>query len=892
MVGNTTYMFTIQVNGATATAALNHVTQTAGQTSSMFDKLSSSIRKMGECAFAFNNINQGLQGLSSKLDSLLEPGAALNASMSDLSAVTGQTGKGLKQIEKYARQAAKTFGGSAADSVEAYKLVLSQLGPEIAQVPKALALMGSHIKTTSKTMGNDTKAASEVLTTAMNQFQVSLADPMKAAEEMGKMMNIMAAAAKAGSAELPAIKAALEQSGMAAKMAGISFAETNAAIQVLDKAGKKGSEGGVALRNVMATLAQGRFLPKDVQEELVAVGINVDTLTDKSLSLAQRLKPLKAVMEDGALISKLFGKENANAALALLSGLDAMNQYTTAIQGTNTATEQANIIMDSYPERMSRQKAFVDDLKITLFNFTGAIMPYVKGVVAFFQGTASVMMGVNAMACFSESAWAIAIKARAKALVKSTGAIYASVTSMGFYNALTLASVGTTYAFSYALRAVGKAIYSIPIIGWIAAGISLVIAGIKILWEKSEGFRRIMFATFEVVKAVFYNIGVALKSVWDNVLKPVFTGLWKAAKWVAGGIWSALKWCWNGIIAGFKAVGNFFVSLWEGVMSGVSVVGDFFAGIWNWISESCSTVAEYISKAFAWIAEPIKKVFSGIWDFFKGIWEKITGALNKFFGWIGKMWNKLFPKEKFKDIGEAAEKGLAKGSESFRKSQEQKKKQEQPVTVPQIAAEQEPKVVSKTYTSSTKQFKPGKTGAEKIDLNNIKGSTDYGAIASKMATVKIAGLASTGQSSLKPAVIPGFSQKPESVSGSLVNGSDKSLKLEVQKEKSDYLKNISMNVRKAAAGIALLTSLSSVPFASSAMDVTQSVQADQLKGERTENTLQTSGQPYHERRDKKVQFGKFCEQVIINVPEGTPKESVDFILKELMKKLNGGNDEI
>ena len=52
---------------------------------------------------------------------------------------------------------------------------------------------------------------------------------------------------------------------MAAKAAGVSFAETNAAIQVLDKAGKKGSEGGVALRNVMSTLAQGRFLPKDVR---------------------------------------------------------------------------------------------------------------------------------------------------------------------------------------------------------------------------------------------------------------------------------------------------------------------------------------------------------------------------------------------------------------------------------------------------------------------------------------------------------------------------------------------------------------------------------------------------------------------------------------------------
>ena len=35
---------------------------------------------------------------------------------------------------------------------------------------------------------------------------------------------------------------------MAAKGAGGSFEETNAAIQVLDKAGKKGAEGGVALR--------------------------------------------------------------------------------------------------------------------------------------------------------------------------------------------------------------------------------------------------------------------------------------------------------------------------------------------------------------------------------------------------------------------------------------------------------------------------------------------------------------------------------------------------------------------------------------------------------------------------------------------------------------------
>lgn len=72
-------------------------------------------------------------------------------------------------------------------------------------------------------MGNDATAAAGVLTTAMNQYGVSLENPFEASRRMGEMMNIMAAAGRAGSAELPAISAALEQCGMAAKSANNSF---------------------------------------------------------------------------------------------------------------------------------------------------------------------------------------------------------------------------------------------------------------------------------------------------------------------------------------------------------------------------------------------------------------------------------------------------------------------------------------------------------------------------------------------------------------------------------------------------------------------------------------------------------------------------------------------
>lgn len=342
-----------------------------------------------------DSILNNVERVSNGLTSLNAPGMALNSSMADMSAITGVTGKKLDNLEASARRNAKTFGGSAAESAESYKLILSQLSPEIAKVPEALEGMGKNVSITSKLMGGDAVAATNVLTTAMNQYQVSLTDPIAATKIQSDMMNIMAAAAKEGSAELPGIAASLEQGGLAAKTANVSFAETNSWFQVLDKSGKKGSEGGVALRNVLASLSQGRFLPKDVQTELQKAGVNINTLSDQSLSLADRLKPLRSIMGDQALITKMFGKENSNAAIAMISGISESERLTAAITGTNTANEQAAIIMESAAEKNARLKARVDDMKISLFNATGGTLGYAQelGSLAFDIGNLIPLFG-------------------------------------------------------------------------------------------------------------------------------------------------------------------------------------------------------------------------------------------------------------------------------------------------------------------------------------------------------------------------------------------------------------------------------------------------------------------------------------------------------------------
>lgn len=457
---------------------------------------------------AFNQLSQFVEGFSRTVENTLAPGAALNASLADLSAISGETGEGLKTIEKYARDAAKTFGGSAAQSVESYKLLLSQLSPELAKTPAALKAMGDNVSILSKTMGGNGAAAAEVLTTAMNQFGVSLADPMEASRKMAEMMNVMAAAGKEGSAELPTIKLALEQCGMAAKGAGVSFVETNAAIQVLDKAGKKGAEGGVALRNVMSILATGRFLPKDVREELQAAGVDINKLTDKSKSLTERLEPLKSVMGDSALFTKLFGRENSNAAMALVQGIDEVNRYTDAIGGTNTAFEQAGIIMDTYNERKARVQAGFEDFKISVFNLTGNFGIWVETVASSLVPLSQLMPLVSGLGKFMT-------------LIK--GIKFASVFS-GISTALTTFAGIASGAFATfklaavsACRAVGTALMNIPIVGWIAAAVAGLIALGIYFWNTSAQFRAVLKGLGAAFMAVFKGIWDLAKNVFGSI---------------------------------------------------------------------------------------------------------------------------------------------------------------------------------------------------------------------------------------------------------------------------------------------------------------------------------------------------------------------------------------
>ena len=120
--------FNISGNAANATANIsNNVSQLSNELKGVINVFNNFAEKM----VVFNQISQSVQSLSDTISSTIQPGIALNSSLADLSAIAGVTGDKLKEIEGYARDTAKTFGTDAASSVESYKLLLSQLSPEL-----------------------------------------------------------------------------------------------------------------------------------------------------------------------------------------------------------------------------------------------------------------------------------------------------------------------------------------------------------------------------------------------------------------------------------------------------------------------------------------------------------------------------------------------------------------------------------------------------------------------------------------------------------------------------------------------------------------------------------------------------------------------------------------
>ena len=440
----------------------------------------------------------------------------------------------------------------------------------------------------------------------------------------------------------------------------------------------------------------------------------IDTVAaaiEKVPSIVERLiQPFRAGFEQiKSIFQNLSAMSGAfSTVLTVVTGIIAVafNAVTTAIHAVTAA--------------LSAVVGFAQNCPVVFWSLAGAV-----GAVAIAMNKARISaiaqeVALNALivkeqvATFWSKALATAVKSikAGKSILTTTAHVVnlgiSAITSGAAFKAMQEVAVG-------ACRVISTAVMSIPIVGWIAAGITAVVAAIKLLWDKCEGFRVVVMGIWEVIKTVFgyvwqfiknYFIKAFddLKTKWEwlknGVLAIVdwltsipekitsafssiegwFSGVFAKAKllvasfvdWfmsIPSTITAAFMQFFDSVKAAFTSVFDWLTSIPEKITSAFSSIEGWFSGVFDTIEGKIlsvvDTVRSAVSSVYNWIND---KIFSPIVDFFSNLYskyikpllDKIVGFMGKIFNPIIKLWNKITGK-----VADAYEVGAQRGHESW-----------------------------------------------------------------------------------------------------------------------------------------------------------------------------------------------------------------------------------
>lgn len=233
--------------------------------------------------------------------------------------------------------------------------VVGSAAPQLLKNQDALQAVTKEVIVFSKSAGTDLAESARVVTGAINLFGLE-------ASEAARVINVLAAGEKEGSATTLEAADALEKAGGAARLSGVSIEETTAAIQLLAKDSLKGSEAGTQLRNVLLKLSTAEALPPDARKAFESTGKSLEFFSDKTVPLVDKLQALKGISGDTAAMTKIFGTENINAAISLTKYADEFPNLTAAITETQTAYDQAGVKQQTFQAKLENLSNSVTNL--------------------------------------------------------------------------------------------------------------------------------------------------------------------------------------------------------------------------------------------------------------------------------------------------------------------------------------------------------------------------------------------------------------------------------------------------------------------------------------------------------------------------------------------------
>jgi len=312
---------------------------------------------------AFAAVGSAITGVAVKV-------TAFQKSISDLGAITGAPGADLERLSDASKRIGATTTLIGSPAAEAFKFMASSK-PDLLDNLDALEATTLASVTLAEAAGLELPEAPKALGESLNQFG-------KGAEDAAKLLDLHAQGARLGSSEISETSEALKNSGVVARLAGLSFAETNAAIRGMASAGVKGSDAGTKLRSVLVKLQTQSN--DDFNPAIVGINDALENLADAHLTTSQQVE--------------IFGEKQVVSAQILIDQRKNIKDLSGELKNSlGAATDQAATRTDNLWGDMKRLGSVFEAVQL---NLGEKMMPTLRLIITSFTDILTVVAKMTA----------------------------------------------------------------------------------------------------------------------------------------------------------------------------------------------------------------------------------------------------------------------------------------------------------------------------------------------------------------------------------------------------------------------------------------------------------------------------------------------------------------
>lgn len=553
-----------------------------------------------------------------------------DASMSNVSAISGATGKDLQDLRDKAMEMGNKTKFSCTDAADAYGY-MAMAGWKTGEMLDGI----EGIMNLAAASGEDLATTSDIVTDALTAFGLQAGDS-------GHFADILAAASSNANTNVSLMGETFKYAAPIAGALGYSAEDTALAIGLMANAGIKGSQAGTSLRKIMTEL----------NGEIKISGKELGDVTIQTTNADGSMRDFNDILMDcREAFSHLTESEKASAAEALV-GKNAMSGFLAIMNATEAdvtklsgaladcdgeAQRMADTMNDNLEGQLTLLKGQLETLGVSLGEI---LVPIIRDVVSFIQ---KIVDWLNKLSPgMKETIVKIGlIVAAAGPLLIVIGKVITAVGSIMTLAPKFVSMFGTIKTVVTTVGAGLKALWAIMLanpITLVIAAIAAIVAAFIYFWNTSESFRQFWIDLWEGIKSAVASFGAAIQQIWNNIVQ------WCQQAWetIKNVISVAIQLIAEILTTAFEILmipwrflwenfGTYLIQAWEAIKTAISTALEA-------IKTVLTTAWEAIKTALEPIIEAIKTVITTAWNAIKTAIETVLNAIKTV---VVTVWNAI-----------------------------------------------------------------------------------------------------------------------------------------------------------------------------------------------------------------------------------------------------------